>query len=231
VEKGQLLVASYVGQIWRGKVFDSSFSRHQLAAFPIGLGHVIPGWDKTLVGVRAGSRMLLVIPPVDGYGAAGDAKVGITGTDTLVFVVDVVASYSKTVTGDLNAAVLTSDVGEIAVTGALGQPPNIHIAGTALPPAKSIATVIAKGIGPPVKPGLVVLQYVVVDWTTNSIVQSTWKNGLPDGEVVGEAATPNVLDTLVGIPIGSRVLVQIPKVSSGGPYALAVDIVAEPTSA
>ena len=40
VKKGSLLVANYVGQIWRGKVFDSSFSRNQLAPFPIGVNQV-----------------------------------------------------------------------------------------------------------------------------------------------------------------------------------------------
>ena len=38
------------------KVFDSSFDRGVPASFPIGVGQVIPGWDKALVGVNAGSR-------------------------------------------------------------------------------------------------------------------------------------------------------------------------------
>ena len=36
------------------------------------------------------SRVLLVIPPKDGYGSAGSSAAGINGTDTLVFVVDIV---------------------------------------------------------------------------------------------------------------------------------------------
>ena len=50
---------------------------------------IIPGWDKGLVGVPVGSRVMLVIPPKDGYGSAGASSAGIKGTDTLVFVVDV----------------------------------------------------------------------------------------------------------------------------------------------
>ena len=34
VVAGELLVANYLGQIWGGKVFDSSFSRKQLSALP-----------------------------------------------------------------------------------------------------------------------------------------------------------------------------------------------------
>ena len=63
VKSGQLLVANYLGQIWRGKIFDNSFTRKQLSGFPIGVGAVIPGWDTALVGVHVGSRVLLVIPP------------------------------------------------------------------------------------------------------------------------------------------------------------------------
>jgi len=39
--------------------------------------------------VTAGSRVLLVVPPKDGYGSKGNVSAGIKGTDTLVFVVDV----------------------------------------------------------------------------------------------------------------------------------------------
>src|ERR1019366_2618708 len=59
IQKGDLLIANFVGQIWRGKVFDSSFGQ-PIAGFPIGVGDVVPGWDKTLVGKRVGSRVLLV---------------------------------------------------------------------------------------------------------------------------------------------------------------------------
>ena len=59
------------------------------AQFPIGAGQVIAGWDQGLVGKTVGSQLLMVIPPDQGYGAAGNAQAGIKGTDTLVFVVDI----------------------------------------------------------------------------------------------------------------------------------------------
>ena len=94
VKSGQQLIAQYVGVVWAtGKQFDSSWDRGSTAAFPIGTGQVIPGWDKTLVGVNVGSRVLLVIPPADGYGASGQPAAGIKGTDTLVFVVDVLGAF------------------------------------------------------------------------------------------------------------------------------------------
>lgn len=93
VRKGQTLAAQYQGVLWKdGSVFDSSWERGESADFPIGVGAVIPGWDKTLVGQKVGSRVLLVIPPKDGYGAEG-RKPKISGTDTLVFVVDILDAY------------------------------------------------------------------------------------------------------------------------------------------
>ncbi|MFL6056862.1 MAG: FKBP-type peptidyl-prolyl cis-trans isomerase [Actinoallomurus sp.] len=94
VTKGQTLIAQYHGVLWRdGKVFDSSWQRGTPASFPIGVKQVIPGWDTGLVGQKAGSRVLLVVPPKDGYGTKGSPQGGIKGTDTLVFVVDVLGSY------------------------------------------------------------------------------------------------------------------------------------------
>jgi FKBP-type peptidyl-prolyl cis-trans isomerase len=93
VKKGQNLAVQYTGVNYRtGKVFDSSWSRAQPFTVVIGEGQVIPGWDTGLVGQTVGSRVLLVIPPADGYGSAGASQAGINGTDTLVFVVDILAA-------------------------------------------------------------------------------------------------------------------------------------------
>ncbi|EWT00873.1 FKBP-type peptidylprolyl isomerase [Intrasporangium oryzae NRRL B-24470] len=89
VKAGQTITAQYHGVLWKdGSLFDSSWQRGSAADFPIGVKQVIPGWDNTLVGKKVGSRVLLVIPPKDGYGAQGSPP-KISGTDTLVFVVDI----------------------------------------------------------------------------------------------------------------------------------------------
>ena len=93
VKKGQYLVVQYTGVNYRTKkVFDSSWSRSEPFATVIGEGQVIPGWDTGLVGQTVGSRVLLVIPPKDGYGSAGSSSAGIKGTDTLVFAVDIISA-------------------------------------------------------------------------------------------------------------------------------------------
>ncbi|WP_284255574.1 FKBP-type peptidyl-prolyl cis-trans isomerase [Pseudolysinimonas kribbensis] len=52
---------------------------------------VIPGFAKALVGQKVGSQVIVMIPPADGYGSGGSPEVGIKGTDTLVFVIDILA--------------------------------------------------------------------------------------------------------------------------------------------
>jgi peptidylprolyl isomerase len=90
VQKGQTIGVNYTGVIWdTGKQFDSSWDRGQSLDTPIGAGQVIPGWDTGLVGQTVGSQVLLVVPPAEGYGASGSSDGTIKGTDTLVFVVDI----------------------------------------------------------------------------------------------------------------------------------------------
>jgi peptidylprolyl isomerase len=94
VQAGQTVSVHYTGVIWgSGKQFDSSWDRGTPAAFPIGSGSVIAGWDTGLVGQKVGTQLLLIVPPDQGYGSNGSASAGISGTDTLVFVVDILDTY------------------------------------------------------------------------------------------------------------------------------------------
>ena len=94
VVTGQQIVVQYLGALWDGgKVFDSSWQRGgKPVTFAIGAGKVIKGWDESLVGVKAGSRVLLVIPSDKAYGDAGRPPT-IPAKAALVFVVDVLGSY------------------------------------------------------------------------------------------------------------------------------------------
>jgi FKBP-type peptidyl-prolyl cis-trans isomerase len=96
VRAGQVLVVKYVGVIWRSKqIFDENWpsaARPNAVPAVLTLGQEIAGWNTGLVGVPVGSRVMLVIPPAEGYGKKGNPQAGIQGTDTLVFVVDVLAT-------------------------------------------------------------------------------------------------------------------------------------------
>ena len=91
VKAGATVTVHYTGAIYgTGKVFDSSWTRGTPATFQT--TGVIPGFGKALVGQKVGSQVIAVIPPADGYGATPPSGSGIGATDTLVFVVDILAT-------------------------------------------------------------------------------------------------------------------------------------------
>jgi FKBP-type peptidyl-prolyl cis-trans isomerase len=97
VKADQYVAVQYTGVNWRtGSVFDSSYNDGGVQTFQLTTttssgGGLIPGMVTGLVGQTVGSRVLLVIPPADGYGSSGVSQVGIEGTDDLIFVVDILA--------------------------------------------------------------------------------------------------------------------------------------------
>ena len=88
---GQRIVQmNFVGQVYgRKKPFENSYTGAQPASFVVGGGQLIPGWDSALKGQRVGSRLMLIVPPAQGYGKAGNAQIHVTGKSTLVFVMDI----------------------------------------------------------------------------------------------------------------------------------------------
>jgi peptidylprolyl isomerase len=91
VSAGATVTAHYVGYgLATGMMFDSSWQRGEPATFP--LANVIQGWQDGLVGMKVGGRRVLVIPAAQGYGNTPPDGSGIEAGETLVFVVDMVAT-------------------------------------------------------------------------------------------------------------------------------------------
>jgi len=89
VESGDSVTFDYLGQVYGTEtIFDESFSEAP-RTFSVGTGNLIKAWDEGLIGVKEGSRVMIIAPPEYGYGKAGNPQAKIKGTDTLVFVVDV----------------------------------------------------------------------------------------------------------------------------------------------
>ena len=95
ITSGQRLMVQYAGVDWNtGKQFDSSFARKEIASYVYGSDTVISGWNTGLAGAHIGDRVLLIVPPADAYGSKGVPTSGISGGDTLVFVIDIVDALS-----------------------------------------------------------------------------------------------------------------------------------------
>ena len=69
---GQTVSVLYKGSLLDGKVFDSSEKMgNKPIDFPIGVGQVIPGWDKAIPLLAKGSKATLLIPSSLAYGQRG----------------------------------------------------------------------------------------------------------------------------------------------------------------
>lgn len=88
---GDEVSVKYVGALYDGTEFDASWDRPE-ATFDLTLGGgtVITGWDQGLVGMKAGGRRELIIPPDLGYGPQGQPPT-IPGDATLIFIVDMIS--------------------------------------------------------------------------------------------------------------------------------------------
>lgn len=227
VAETDLVVADYLGQVWDGKVFDNSYDAKGEAEpqpLTIPLSQLVPGWAKGLSGVKVGSRVLLSLPPEEGYGEAGNEQAGIKGTDTIVFVVDVIEAYGADSGAQADAvpdAAAAASVGP-QVTGELGGEASVTVPAGTPEPTEIVTTVLAKGSGEPVTEGTIIAQYSAVDWT-GAGVGSSWQDGQPQAFPV-QPEQPTFMG-LVGVPLGSRVLLQIPGSAPNPSVAVVVDLV------
>ncbi len=85
---GQKVTVHYEGRLLNGKVFDSSYNRHQPATFKI--GEVIDGWNEALVTMTKNEKRTLIIPPELGYGEYGYPGV-IPPNSFLIFEVELIS--------------------------------------------------------------------------------------------------------------------------------------------
>lgn len=88
VEPGDEFLVQFQAVNWRtGEVFDETWGDA-----PRSLLSVLPAVDAAIVGRTVGSRLVVVVPPADGFGPAGSPSSGIAATDTVVYVVDILAT-------------------------------------------------------------------------------------------------------------------------------------------
>lgn len=222
-----LIVADYLGQVWGGEVFDNSYDAKgdaEPAPLTIPLSQLVPGWANGLEGVKVGSRVLLSLPPEEGYGDEGNEQAGIEGTDTIVFVVDVINSFGADANAQADAVPDAAAAASVApqVTGELGSAATVTVPAGSPEPTEVVTTVLAEGTGDPVAEGQVIAQYSGVDWTGSSI-GSSWEDGTPQGFPV--SPEDPTFAGLVGVPLGSRVLLQIPSAETSPAIAVVIDLI------
>jgi FKBP-type peptidyl-prolyl cis-trans isomerase len=205
------MAANFVLYFWSGT--SSSLKANTFTENPTVIGGtMLPGLETALIGQKVGSRVLAVIPPADGYGTSGNSQLGITGSTTLVFVIDVLKSYADTASA--SGTQESNGGGSLpTVTAHPGSAPTITIPANKAP-TSLVTTTLIKGSGPKlVKGQYVVAQYTGYIWRTKKVFDSSWTTGSPFGFVIG--ASPEQVITgwdtgLAGQTVGSRVMLVIP---------------------
>lgn len=89
-KSGATATVRYVGMLQDGTVFDASnnYSPHGFT-FQLGVGKVIEGWDKGVVGMKVGGKRRLVIPPAQAYGSQSIGDI-IPPNATLIFDIELI---------------------------------------------------------------------------------------------------------------------------------------------
>lgn len=219
-QESDMVVAAYAGWQWDShETFDSSYATGAPVNF--GLNQVIDGWRCGLLGHKVGDRLVMSIPASMAYG--DDSTSGAPATGPLVFVVEITDAITLTgVEGASATAVLdgqqaVADRG-LTVTGELGTPPSISVNEGAEEPVAAETIVLATGTGAPITETDTVAMHMAYTTWDNSMTESTWDMGtiqtVPMSTAVG-------MGGLVGVPLGSRVVVLQPGDPMTGSQALA----------
>lgn len=219
---GATVKVNYVGALWNGTVFDSSYQKGEPIEFS--LDRVVKGWGYGLAHTHVGDRVELVIPASLGYGsqAAGD----IPANSTLVFVVDVLGASTMTMADEsvLTGATATGEElpAGVTVTGDPGVEPTLAIDESVAAPTERKIYTIYNGSGEELADGESFLYRAVAGgFGANGQTQSSWSQA-PVEETVTNAG-------LAGFTVGSRILLVVPvpasQTQSGTPAQASVMVV------
>jgi len=209
VAAGNAMLTSYVEYNWDGSTHKLGRSTY-VQGYPAMFGSVpsLRGLKDALIGQKAGSRVLVVVPPKFGFGSTGSTQLGVTGKTTMVFVFDILGTYSPSAIA--SGTTVSSGGGTLPkVTTPTSAGPTVVIPKTS-PPSTLVAQPLIKGTGRAVtRNDTIVAQYILYDWRTRQSIGSSWSSGSMIGSPVTRMI-PGLTNGLVGQTVGSRVLLVIP---------------------
>ncbi|MFE0898054.1 FKBP-type peptidyl-prolyl cis-trans isomerase [Streptomyces smyrnaeus] len=212
VQKGDAVSAHYVGQLWNGKEFDSSWKRKTPATFQIGTGKVIKGWDEALVGKKTGSRVEIVAPPDKGYGKKGQPPT-IPGNSTLVFVVDLEKIAPSKIDGKPVDKPQNPQLPKVSTKVEKNKAPSVQMPkGKDSAPDQLLSETVVQGDGKK-KVGAnstILTHFTAKAWKGGKQLDDTWaQNGAP--QEIPVAQIPGWKEGLKGAQAGSRVVISVPQ--------------------
>jgi len=196
-----------------GKLIQATGYDGKKAATLVLNDSTMKGLVDGLLCTQVGERVAVAVSPADGFGPqGGQQELGVSATDSLVFVLDVVRAYLPRANGVDQPA----EAGLPSVVLDSAGAPGITIPSGAAPTKLTIG-VLKKGNGETVKEGdTVTVQYTGVLWDTKKVFDSSWEKGSPaqfvaaDGSKVQGGVISGFADALIGQTVGSQIIAVIP---------------------
>jgi len=207
---GDTVKVKYVAVNGRtGKQFDSSFTADKPLVITLSSDAILPGFVKGLEGQKVGSRILVAIPPKDGFGAA-QANLDLKKNDTMVFLFDVVAKVPTEATG--TSAALPKDLPKLVLDSDKHPSKFTKTKSTEAKQAKSSSQVVIEGKGDEIKADqTLTVQYLGQVYPSGEVFDSSWTRGAPSSFTLTEGSLIKCwTDELVGQRVGSRVVLVCP---------------------
>ena len=110
-KNGDIVLVHYTGKLADGSVFDSSIGSDPLE-FTLGKEQMIPGFEKAVLGMKAGEKKTFTIPAAEAYGPHNDDL--IFEIDRNEFPSDMEATVGQQLPQQLpNGAIITITITEV----------------------------------------------------------------------------------------------------------------------
>ncbi|GGJ01611.1 FKBP-type peptidyl-prolyl cis-trans isomerase [Streptomyces brasiliensis] len=213
VAENDFVQANYLGQVWStAKVFDNSYDRGTPLVLQLAQGSVIDGWRYALAGKKVGSRVLMAVPPTWGYGKSGNTQAGIKGTDTLVFVVDLLNTFNSKSSAQGKEVAQTDAALPKVGTNTNGEVPSIDVPKSD-PPKELVSNYVLESDGAVVKAQQTILcQFKGVVWDGGKTFEQTYGSGRLSQFSIEQMQqiVKGLAQGVTGKKVGSRVLIVVP---------------------
>lgn len=209
VAAGDSIMVNYVAVNGRtGKQFDSSFTTEKPMTLTLSETAILPGFIKGLEKQKIGSRVLVAIPPKDGFGGA-QKQLDIKKNDTMVFLFDVVSKVPTEVTGKSKA--LPSSLPKIKLDADKHPSGFTKTKTTKAKQTKASSHVVIQGDGPELAAGqTLTAQYVGQVYPDGDVFDESWTSAARSFQVGADSLIKCWDQQLVGQKIGSRVVLVCP---------------------
>lgn len=166
----------------------------------------VPDFCHALSGVQVGSRVAILLDAANAHGGVGIPSLGISETDGVIFVFDIMDAYLPRANGDKQAA----EAGMPTVITAPDGQPGIQIPASD-PPAEFQRTVLVEGGGEAIEIGdSVVLHYTGWTWAGEQF-DSSWERMAPATfPITYDGLIEGFVMALDQVTVGSQVIAVIP---------------------